>query len=980
MRVDTVVLVLTDVEGSARLWADEPAHMDLAMQRHHTIVHGAVEEHGGWRPVDQGEGDAVFAAFRSATDALGCAAEVQRRLAAEDWPTSRPLRVRVAVHAGEAIERDGNLFGDSVNRCARLRGLGSGGQTLVSAAVYELVRDRLPAGISLLDLGEHRMKDLVRPERVWQLDVAGLAASFPPLASLDRAKHNLPVAPSPLIGRDDDLIALTRLLHEHRLLTLTGFGGMGKTRLALQVGAELVDSETFPDGVWFVDLSAATDPAAVPSLIAETIALRETGSGPAAAVLAGLSEQRLLLVLDNLEQVIGCAPFVAELLARCPGVRVLATTREPLRIRGEHEYSVAPLAMPRMDHSLNSGGDDIEGLMTYAAVRLFVDRAVAVRPDFTVTNTNAPAVAAICARLDGHPLAIELAAARTRILAPDALLARLDDALSMLTGGSRDLPRRQQTLRATIAWSYDALGEAERCLLDRLSIFTGSFTLDAAESVCAPALGDGPEIDVLDTVTSLVERSLVRALPRADDDLDGRYSLLASIREFAGSNLSRSERDELGRRHYEHTVRRTALAPSDTRTWQVITQVGKLHLHDLRAAFAWARDGSHESSLATFPVTLALALRTTGALAEAVDTCRAVLAAAHPPTVQGVLHAHILGVLAAITGPDRLEAEVLTWLGAAAADGRHPEYAVLESLFAARRAGGLDEPRRYLARAGAALSGLEPASSVISPGYLRQVRDNFVLMMPYVDIEAALRIGRDVCGRDSAFLQRQHLLNFVTLLTNLGEIAEATALGPRLELADQLEDPVARGMTVVRLATLSVAQGDVEGARAQLAGIADLAHRVQVANLTWSLDIAQATCDLEESRPGDAADRLGSYLERPSAEHLWGVSAWRWARARRLVGDGSPERTAAALEEARVVLWRGAARVLPDLICCLVELGVRTRDVTERAALLAPAAAYFERIVVRRSVQQDLDTMVAEIDREIETGWRRTTRAGGSAT
>ncbi|HVE62291.1 MAG TPA: adenylate/guanylate cyclase domain-containing protein [Mycobacteriales bacterium] len=530
------VLLMTDVVGSTRLWAAEHEAMNEAMARHHEIVHSLVAAHGGSRPVDQGEGDAVFAAFTSATAGLACAADVQRALLGQRWSTSVPLSVRIALHVGEVEERSGNLFGDPVNRCARLRGLAAGGQTLVSSALYELVRDRLPKGVELVDLGEHRLKDLARPERVWQLSGVGLDGPFPPLAALDGVRHNLPVQTSTFIGREQDFADLVALVRSSRLVTLTGFGGMGKTRLALQAAAALADGSL--GDVWFVDLAAVEDPALVPARVAEVLGLRGGAGQPADALVAALQDSPAVLLLDNLEQVLGCAAFVADLLARAPAVRVLATSREPLHVRGERQVPVPPLRL--------SAGDVSSESLSTEAVRLFVDRAVSVRPDFVLDDVTAPAVVAVCARLDGLPLALELAAARLNVLTVDKLLVRLDSALSVLTGGARDMPERHRTLRATIAWSYDALSRDEQLLLSRLSVFDGSAAMEMLEDVC----GDG--LDVLDVVGSLVDKSLVR---RADVDGEPRFSLLVSIRQFAAEQLDPTATRGLRDRYADHVAR-----------------------------------------------------------------------------------------------------------------------------------------------------------------------------------------------------------------------------------------------------------------------------------------------------------------------------------------------------------------------------------------------------------------------------------------
>ena len=537
--METLTLLLTDVQGSTRLWAEEADAMDAAMRRHHEIVHAAIDENGGFRPRDQGEGDAVFAAFTSPQAAVVAVAQLQRSLYDEVWPTSRPLRVRAGVHVGEVRVRDGNLFGDPVNRCARIRGAGTGGQTLVSSAVYELVRDRLPADTSTVDLGEHRLKDLVRPERIYQLDVTGTPSAFPPLASLDRVSHNLPVQPTPFIGRERELGDLVASVREHRLVTLTGFGGMGKTRLALQAAAELAGDATIGD-VWFVDLTAITDPDLVPARVAEAASVRHDDD-PLGALVAAYAESPALFVVDNLEQVLECAPFVVDLLSRTRGVRVLGTSRDALRVRAERIVVIPPLTLPDPDGPLVTE----ESVGTYEAVRLFLDRAHAVRPDFAVTDANAPSVAAICARLEGSPLALELAAYRLKVLSVETLLPRLDAALSVLTGGGRDMPERHRTLRATIAWSYDALTPDEQTLLARLSILPAPSVLDLVEAVC------GDDLDVLSTLESLLDHSLVRLV---DGDGDYRYGLLVAIRDYAAEQLTADDALRLRDAHAEHVT------------------------------------------------------------------------------------------------------------------------------------------------------------------------------------------------------------------------------------------------------------------------------------------------------------------------------------------------------------------------------------------------------------------------------------------
>jgi class 3 adenylate cyclase len=418
-----VTFLLTDVEGSTALWEAAPAQMRAALARHDRLFEEAIRVHGGAPIRPRGEGDSRFAVFASASNAAATALAIQWAFADEPWPTPSPLKVRIGIHTGEAELRDGDYYGLAVNRCARLRSIGYGGQILLSEATAALVRDDLPAGARLLDRGERRLRDLTRPERVFQLTTDDLSDELPPLASLDAHPNNLPVHPTALLGREQAVDDVRRLLlrADARLVTLTGPGGTGKTRLSVQVAADLLDC--FEDGVFLVELATIGDPSLVPAAVAQVLGVRDMGSRP---VLESLKEhlrrRSLLLVLDNFEQILPASPVVADLLATCPGLRVLVTSRESLRLRGEREYTVPPLALPDAQHRPTP-----EELLRYPAAALFVERAVEIREDFAVTAENAPVVAEICQRLDGLPLAIELAAARVRLLAPEAMLARLED-------------------------------------------------------------------------------------------------------------------------------------------------------------------------------------------------------------------------------------------------------------------------------------------------------------------------------------------------------------------------------------------------------------------------------------------------------------------------------------------------------------------------------------------------------------------------
>src|ERR687897_917830 len=440
-----LTFLFTDVEGSTSLWERNSEAMSEALSRHDEILRAAIEAHDG--RVFKTVGDAFHATFSTAPDALEAALEAQRALLREEWAETGPLRVRMALHTGTAEERDGDYFGPSLNRVARLLSAGHGGQILLSLATRELVRDRLPDESGLRDLGERRLKDLSSPEHVFQVSASGLRSEFPPLKTLDVPRNNLPAQPTPLVGREKELeevLALLRTSHV-RLLTLTGTGGTGKTRLSLQAAAELTDE--FEDGVFFVALAAIADPTLVAPAIMRTLGLTESGNRPAEELLESyLRDKQVLLVLDNCEQVLESVPRLDALLSAAPGLKVLATSRTALRLYGEHEFPVPPLSLPD-----TASLPPVESLTRYEAVRLFVDRARAIRPDFSLTEENAPAVIEICSRLDGLPLAIELAAARIKLLPPQAMLSRLGNRLKLLTGGARNLPQRQRTLRSAIA-------------------------------------------------------------------------------------------------------------------------------------------------------------------------------------------------------------------------------------------------------------------------------------------------------------------------------------------------------------------------------------------------------------------------------------------------------------------------------------------------------------------------------------------------
>ncbi len=620
----TLCFLFTDLEGSTRLWEAHPEAMGAVLARHDALLQEAVAAHGG--VVFKTVGDGICAAFPVATDALAAALAGQRGLTAEDWGPVGPLRVRMALHAGQSQERNGDYAGQPLNRVARLLAAGHGGQILLSLAAAELVRDHLPAGAALRDLGEHRLADLHRPERIAQLLAAGLCTDFPPLRTLDTRPHNLPAQPTALVGRQRELAALAELLRgDARLVTLTGPGGVGKTRLALHTAADLLD--VFPDGAWFVDLAPITDPTLVPSAIAAALKVRGDGAQSLGDVLRDfLRERRLLLVLDNVEQVVAAGAQVAELLAMCPSLKVLATSRVRLRLRGERELPVPPLPLPEPGRAI-----PLARLTQYEAVALFVARAGEVRPGFAVTNETAPAVAEICHRLDGLPLAIELAAARVKLLPPKALLDRLERRLGVLTGGAQDLPARQQTMRATIAWGHDLLSDEEQALFRRLAAFAGGFTLEAVEAVCDL----GESLDALDGLTALADGSLVQETDGSTPkrELEPRITILETIREYALERLEASaEAGDVRTRHASYFLAlaeaaEPALIGPEQGAW--LSRLDADH-SNLRAALGWAADGGEVETLTRLAGALWRFWDIRGHLSEGRNWLERALAASSP--------------------------------------------------------------------------------------------------------------------------------------------------------------------------------------------------------------------------------------------------------------------------------------------------------------------------------------------------------------
>ena len=576
----TVTFLFTDIEGSTQRWDAHREAMSAAVQRHDAIVRAAMDAHGGY--VFKTLGDAFCVAFARSDAAVAAALDFQRALAAEDFAAVGGLRVRVALHTGTADERDSDYFGPAVNRVARLLSIGHGGQTLLSGVMHDFVLGSLPSRVSLRDLGEHRLKDLSRPEYVYQLVAPDLASEFPALRSLESMANNLPLQMTSFVGREREVAEIAELLGTHRLVTLVGSGGIGKTRTSLQVAANLLDGSG--NGVWFIELAPLASGGYIPAAIAQVLGLSLPPQGDELAHLVKtLKSWHALLVFDNCEHLIDAsAKSIAALLGGCPKISVLASSRQGIGVAGEAIYRLPSLAVS------DAGTDGLSATDAAAApaVALFVERAISADQRFALTDENASIIVEICRRLDGIPLAIELAAARVKILSPRQLRERLDERFRVLVGGSRDVLPRQKTLRALIDWSHDLLDDRERMLFRRLGIFVNGFTLEAATAVGTS--DDLGELDLFDVLASLVDKSLVLAEP-AGDAL--RYRMLESTRAYAREKLgAAAESQERSLRHLRHLrdrfvdehecLHRTGRA-------EPCERLIAIELEDVRAALDW---------------------------------------------------------------------------------------------------------------------------------------------------------------------------------------------------------------------------------------------------------------------------------------------------------------------------------------------------------------------------------------------------------
>ncbi len=583
----TVTFLFTDIEGSTQRWEQHREAMKAAVARQEHLLKAAISAHAGY--VFKTLGDAFCAAFATAPEALLAAVDAQRALAKEDFSAVDGLSVRMGLHTGYAEERNADYFGPAVNRVARLMSIGHGGQILLSGVTYGLAHSELPAGTKLVDLGGHRLKDLTEPEQVWQLSIEGLPATFGPLRSLDALPNNLPIQRTTFVGRDHDVAEVKGLVNRHRLVTLFGSGGVGKTRIAMQVAADLLDHYT--DGVWVADFAPITDPELVSSVIAQVLGMpQQQGHRVDESIPPFLKRKKLVLVFDNCEHVLDAiAAIAATIIGAAPDVRIINTSRQVLDIGGEEIFRVPSLEVPHKIADLTPSA-----AVGFGAVALFVERAKSVNSSFALTDDNAPIVADICRRLDGIPLAIELAAARVKVLSIPNLAQRLNERFKILTGGGRDALPRQKTLSALIDWSYDLLNPQEQTLFQRLGIFAGGFGLEAATAVCR---GDGlDEIEILDLLASLTDKSLVVADTTGQQE---RYHLLESTRAYALQKMEAGERERLARRHAEHYADKAQDADKrygSGSTFAWLADVG-LELDNYRSALEWSLTQGHDAML-----------------------------------------------------------------------------------------------------------------------------------------------------------------------------------------------------------------------------------------------------------------------------------------------------------------------------------------------------------------------------------------------
>ena len=821
-----VAFLLTDLEGSTRLWEKRPGAMRKAMVQHDAILGRAVERNAGALVEAGREGDSVLAVFRKTAGAAACALEIQREIAMAIWPPGVKLQLRVAIHAGEAQLRGGHYFGQVLNRCARMLATCHGGQIVLSKAAHEVLVDELPAGSEVWDLGLHRLKDLKRPEQIFQLVDLDRPTRFPPIRSLPRHLTNLPIQLTTFVGRQDELRKLKHTQAETRLLTLVGPGGCGKTRLAEELAGELIGGHA--DGVWFVDLAPVVDEGLVPRAVIAGLELQEqAGRSPLETVVEHCRDKKLLLLLDNCEHLIAASARLAlHLLSDCPDLHLIATSREPLRVPGETVWRVPPLSVPE-------------------ATRLFLDRAHASSPDFVLAGSGVTAVKRICERLDGIPLAMELAAARVPMMTVDEILERLESGLAFLAGGSRTASTRQKTLQATIDWSHDLLEVPEQVLFRRSAVFAGNFSLPACEQVCTdPGLSPG---NVVDLVGQLVSKSLVLAV-------DGRYRCLDTIRDYALDRLRAA--DEVERTKSRHAAFYLHLAasrePGRLAVW--LDRLEEDH-DNLLAALRWTADSDVETGLRLANELYAFWLLR-GHIAEArlsLEQMLDRLPEASPLLRSGLLDA---GTFAYVAGDfDASESRIRD--GRASSETVGDRAGVTRALFLS---GLLDSAR---GRTDAAQASLEEA--------LRLTRED----------GSALQEGEILHQLGMVASQRRDGVEAESLLRQSIEVR--TAKGRRDE----------SGMSLVFLAAVAMSRGDMPTAWESIREALEIGLSLRDRRSAWSLDVlacisaADGSAERALRLAGAAAAMFESTGQKPAATWYQFTSTYQDAARLGLPADRS---------------------------------------------------------------------------------------------
>ena len=812
---DSTILtfLFTDIEGSTSKWEEQPELMAQAVACHDALLRDTIEAYRG--RIVKTTGDGIYAAFATPIDCLGAVVDIQLALLDPAATAGMPLAVRCGMHTGAVQARDNDYFGSTINRTARIMGAAHGGQVLASTAVADLLRDCLPAGVSLKDLGNVHLKGLATPEAVYQIVHPKLYTNFPPLRELEATPNNLPQQLTTFIGRERERQEIEGFLGTARLLTLLGMGGLGKTRLALQIGAGVMDA--YPDGVWFIDLQTIRDPALVTGETARVLGVREEAGRPLMQTLcAHLKSRKLLLILDNCEQIIDAsADLSSAILRAAPDVRILTTSRTALRVPGEQTYLVQPLPLP-------SKGGGLETLSESTAVQLFVERAKLHKPSFALTAREAPAIAELVARLEGIPLALELAAARVRALSLAEINKRLQDRYKLLVSGDRTLQARQQTLRALVDWSYDLLQDNEQILLARIAVFAGSFDLAAAEAICGvdPLAAD----DMLDLITSLVEKSLINL---EEGDEGSRYRALETIRDYAREKLvQRQEQAALAAAHCNYffsfaKASNQGLQGPEQAEW---TRRVENSLDDLRAAVALSLAKGVDPIIS---VKLEVALMGFWMLrGYSSEGRRYVRASLELPEVRAsdAIHAHALYVGACLAEGQANYAEALQMLQACLALRRNlgspiDIAASLSTLSLVRlHTGDADGARKDEEEAVTIFRSIENRiGEAIGLLHLGQI--HFYLeedMQAHVYFEQCLKIAREIEYRE---IEREaELLLGESLLSSSDMPGACKRFTRSLDVCREAEDKRGEAAALWWLGKWDLQSGDLEGARVRLNG------------------------------------------------------------------------------------------------------------------------------------------------------------------